>query len=220
MGKLFLAIFLGIFLFLSLSSISLAFYPRAIWPEEKVPVIHKSIVKVSYGCSGFIVEPGIVITASHCIRRGKKISVEFYDHKSGPFDVLYQGRTGTENDFAILKGNTRNLPNMILSKRKPVFLDRIWHYGYGGRPNQWATPGMYLRNECTTTGCEHYISCSIIPGDSGGPVVMYDSEEVIGVVHSSYWPAHIPVGIAVPSTLIIKKLEELKKKVKIQDEAA
>ena len=94
MRKLFFII-LGFYVVVSVSTLGLASYAKyhikevlagRSFPDNKVPTLNKAVVKINARCSGFIVEPSIIITASHCIN-GAIANVQFYDYKTKVFAV-------------------------------------------------------------------------------------------------------------------------------------
>lgn len=181
--------------------------PPLIEAADKQPIVNAAVVRVNDICSGVIVSPNYVVTAAHCIKNPLVAYIKFFDHSRKVFKVKYIGTPASPRDFAILYGDTKSLPSIPLSSRIPHFLEKLTHYGYNNHPNQWATPGMYLHYMCTSQGCEYYIACKVVPGDSGGAIVSDMTGEVVGIAYASYWPAHIGVAVMVPSEMIIEALD-------------
>lgn len=197
-----------------LALFSLGMASRVEWMRNKEIIVNKSVVQINDICSGFIVEPDIVLTASHCIRGAKEQLVEFYNHDRVKFKLFYNsGQIGNEFDYAILQGDIKGLPGLELTPRWPKHGEFIYHMGHSrGQKAQFFTPGIYDRVECTKNGCEHYVIAHIVPGDSGGALITQKDNKVFSIVHSSYWPSNIPYGIGTPIIHVINKLKELKKK--------
>lgn len=189
--------------------------------SNKKIIVHKSVVQINDVCSGFIIPNNLVLTASHCIRGINEQVVEFYDHSRAKFKILHDtNQMGNDKDYAILEGDTKDLPPLELTTRWPKHKELVYHIGYSrGQKAQFLAPGIYDRHECTSKGCEHYIVCYIVPGDSGGPLISQRDGKVFGIVHSSYWPANIPYGIGTPIQQIIEKIKELKPEKKKEEKS-
>lgn len=177
-------------------------------------VVDKRVVEINNRCSGFIVEPNLIVTASHCINGMGTQVVEFYSHKKAFFKILFDTKEiRNGNDYAILQGDTGNIKGFKLTKRIPKYKDLIYNIGYSmGLKVQFYAPGFYNRFDCSAKhGCEHYVIAQILPGDSGGPLVYKATDKVFGLVNASYWPENIPYGMGGPIIKVINKLKELNK---------
>lgn len=175
--------------------------PSIVFPMSKAPLIHKSVVHVGFGCSGFVIKRDTVLTAAHCVEHGGITLVEFYDRNKEPFKVVWRGKSNTSFDFAILKGKTYKYPPLKLAKKVPEPITAVQSLGYGGTPHQWWTPGRYLGSYKN----EWYIVCEVIPGDSGSAVIDRETQEVIGIVYAAYYPERTALATIVP-LMNIKKI--------------
>lgn len=178
----------------------------------KFPIVHKSIVRINKHCTGFIVKKSIVLTASHCLINSTKNNnlqlVVFYNQKIKYFKILYSSfNINMKNDYAILMGNTADLPALKLTAEKPRKEDEsIAHIGYSDGPTQFVTYGVYIKNDNNIDK----MALHTIPGDSGGPIMRHSDKKVFALCIGSFWPINAPYTYGVSMKNVIKTLEELK----------
>jgi hypothetical protein len=172
----------------------------------KRPIVNQSVVQIDNKCSGFIAQKNIVVTAAHCVEHTDMPIVQFYNYKIELFEVKFLGNMANGNDFAVLKGNTHDLPALQNHPKRPEFLTSIIHFGYNSSPAQWATPGKYIGVLCKNNECAHYIAARVVPGDSGGAVIIYGTNLVIGIAVESYWQYDVALSVIVPMEKIMPHL--------------
>lgn len=155
-------------------------------PSDPVAAIAKLRVGSS-GCTAAAILPRRadgrwdVLTASHCTGGiGSRGVVTLKDGRS--FNVTVQARD-TRSDltwFVSDRNDLGDLPFLKLADSDPPAGTRIWHAGYGiDRPTS-REEGVIVGGPNSDGQIEMRLSVS--SGDSGGPIMRIDTNEVIGAV--------------------------------------
>jgi len=148
-----------------------------------------SIVNRGGRGTGYILEPGVIITVAHVISRGsKEVTVFNAGNPETKYKVLYVFR---EHDIAILidkasrKLTTKSLETLgTLNKN-----DKITAVGYGIDSKLMLVAGLVGPDSLSSDNFVSYTS-PFISGMSGGPI--FDSEgKLIGLVSSGYDVFHL-----------------------------
>jgi serine protease Do len=196
-------------------------------PNEAVPVeasVAASSVYVSVGDdahgSGFVIKPGLIITAKHVVEKSDpdKLTVRMHS-RDGDFEVpakvVWTG--GGAYDVALLEADTRSVPALPMSCEKmhvgqrvlthgaPKFLVDVTTYGH--------VAGFAVDKDVLAAERDAVIvDITIYPGNSGGPVVDRDTGLVVGIANAVMLAAGggflppVPSGHAfvLPSTAICR----------------
>lgn len=180
-----------------------------------VPFEHPSVVFIRAecsACSGFVVRPGIVATASHCTRFLGEHQDVFVNGKPHVFQVISRWKGNpdfTIHDVALLKGNTEDLVPFDLAENDNEE-GPCGSLGWGGLEGP---KGPYekvalcrLSGQKTPDGML-VIMGDIDHGDSGGPVV--DSEGKVVGINEAISEFDIPVFWATPVSSLKNALKKL-----------
>lgn len=124
------------------------------------------------GCTGFVVEDDLLVTAKHC-RHPQTIPVTIQGRSvEAERLVTYDGKDGPVV-FHLPDGPYESLP---IASAKPSTGDRVYTLGYPG--------GNWSRTEGRVVGGDgvdvNYVAMRINPGNSGGPL-LNERGEVLGV---------------------------------------
>ena len=172
--------------------------------------------KVTSLGSGFVIDPsGIIVTNNHVIEEADKVTVNFVDGSTLPAEVL--GRD-PKTDIAVLKvksdkplahvnfgdADKARVGDWVLAIGNPFGLGGSLSAGIISARNRDINAGPY----------DDFIQtdAAINRGNSGGP--LFDTQgQVIGVNTAIISPSggSIGIGFAVPSSLVVPVVEQLKK---------
>ncbi len=129
-------------------------------------------------CSGeFVTSGGLVLTAKHCTADAESITVVTYDGQEYKAIVLAQSPT---QDLAVLRIDKQHTPYLPLAKSVEQG-QSIHIYGSPLRITGTYATGVVARLNGDVT----YIDCSVLPGNSGGPV-FNDDGELVGVATAGF----------------------------------
>jgi S1-C subfamily serine protease len=202
---------LALFLFTT----SLLAAPSA-YPRFDVPVEVPAVVSVGGWCTGFVAAPNVIFTAAHCVRDQKEdpfLTVTFWRGDKRVFFVAGYGEE-TDRDFAILFGDTMGVEPMKLrtSGELPAHGDLCTSIGYGGGSKlQQAVPCTFDFKEPGTGFL--IVNASVIPGDSGGPIIDLQTGEVFGIVVRTSYPFPqgfiAPIGGAEQALAVLKRAKHV-----------
>lgn len=147
-----------------------------------------AMIKVRHGnafCSGVhlgdVMKSGhsYYLTAAHCTGGlGSSVEVEMSDKKRITCRVVSRD---TKSDISICRyPATVDYPFAIVAKHLPEVGDKVWHKGFGVD-----RPGNLEKGEVTRANDERQqttFRLSVSNGDSGSPIYLEASGEIVGVV--------------------------------------
>ena len=203
--------------------------PSEVTPSEVTPVearVAASSVYVSRGGdshgSGFVIKPGLVITAEHVVKDvdPDKLTVRLHS-RDGDFEVpakvVWTG--GGAYDVALLEADTRGVPALNVSCEKMYVGQRVLTYGAPKFLTDVTTyghiAGFVVDKDVLAVERDAVVAdLTISPGNSGGPVVDRTTGNVVGIANAVMLSAGggfmppIPSGhtFVLPSTAICKML--------------
>lgn len=173
--------------------------------RSPAPFQDMAVVNIGGWCSGFVAQKDIVVTARHCIDgpfglQFQTLPVLFADQRHADFTVLASG-TGEawDEDWAILKGDTKDVIPHELAKEQPEPFTGCYSLGYGG-----GSPLQMQSNAVLDDGTEEgllRLYQEIIGGDSGSALFNADTGEVIGIVVRS--SRFAPLALSVPISKVL-----------------
>lgn len=160
------------------------------------------------GCTAWVLRQNIVITAAHCSRDGAFIipqhSAVLSDGRQSVFEAKYVGTTMSDNDIAVLVGQTRSIPSLSLAESDTLDGERCLFIGHGGLSIMQILPCVV--NEVGFMGDESLVlDAEVIPGDSGGPVIGREGK-VIGIIYAT---SEHKYGYVAPAHKIWKALKRI-----------
>lgn len=153
-----------------------------------------------YG-SGFHIGGGQFLTAEHVIREEEVISVEVDGHSYAAV-LLWEMR---DYDVALLQVVDLSHAEALEIDCSPVEAHRsgeILLHGFAGEFGEVQTHGHVLSGYSypNRRSSSFTIDATILPGQSGGPVISVDSGEVVGLsVAATRSPTNFALAVAVPS---------------------
>jgi S1-C subfamily serine protease len=170
-----------------IDQVAAAYQPTNVAPPDPrlvrmaaVRAARRSVVRLLVqGCgihegSGWVAAPGLVVTAAHTIAGGGSIIVELASGRQLPGEPVALGR---QNDIAVLR--VAGLDVRPLRTRNPSFELPVGVLGYPLNGPYSATPARLARTQWRRSrdesgshrGFRTAMRGSVLPGDSGGPVV-------------------------------------------------
>lgn len=159
--------------------------------RQVVPVINAQVVRLISDrsiCSGFIIADSYIATAKHCIGPNSNGHFEaiFSDGISESFQAVASGGPTQDDDYAILKGDTRRITPVRVAKYSPSNWSHCTFIGFGGGSQ------MALKSLCEVLGLPEAtglipLLATAIRGDSGSEV-FDDNNEVFGILVRSAFP--------------------------------
>lgn len=149
-----------------------------------------SVVKLrstANGCTAFLLERGIYITASHCFIPDLEYEIVTHDGQTSSVTLL---KRDLIRDMAIftVSGIHKNVPVKMWDEGvsgMPRLGEKLLSVGFPGYYNQnFAFEEGRLLDFQISDGVSHILSRKIsFPGESGGPVFSIRTGEVVGIVH-------------------------------------
>jgi serine protease Do len=137
-------------------------------------------------CTGFFVKPTIILTATHCVKGMKKITIKTFNNKLVFTNVI---KMDEKTDVAILQ--TENYKSKFIikpAKYKPAVGDRIYLFGFPamlqhvGKGMQvfGGTLANILKEE------KYVVDTTLYFGNSGGPM-LNSRWRYLGIVSAGYF---------------------------------
>lgn len=180
-------------------------------PEQRIPTLG----------SGLIVRAdGYIVTNHHVIEGVREIRVTFADKRVAPARLIGSDAT---SDLAVLKVEEKSLPVIPFGESKKL---RIGEFvlafgnplGMQGSVSHGIVSGKD-RKDLGIADYEDYIQtdAAINPGNSGGPLVNLDNEVVgINAAILSKSGGSQGIGLAIPSEVVKKVIDELIQKGRVE----
>lgn len=129
-------------------------------------------------CSGaFISNKGDIITAKHCVDGVKEIEVQTFDRQSYKAVIV---STSIVHDLALIHIDRRNTPYFVLAS-SITRGERITTIGSPLAITDTMSVGIVARID----GDILLVDCSVIPGNSGGPI-FNAKEELVGIASAGF----------------------------------
>lgn len=174
---------------------------------------HTGVVKLYMHpgqCTGFVVQPGVIITANHCVRdllagSNLQIDVAFSNGRHSNFSIVDHGANEITDDWAILFGDTADSEPIVADIGPIKDYSFGYHLGYGGGAVVQQSSFIVINSIDRMLN----LSAEIIPGDSGSPLML--GEYVVGIITRSAFP--FPSALAVSIARPIKALQKLYKSI-------
>jgi S1-C subfamily serine protease len=153
--------------------------------------------------SGFVLEPGVIVTNRHVVGQPREITISTWDGRS--FAARVEG-IALDADLAVIQVSSADLPVATLRTTPPERGEAIAVIGYPGGGAATITTGRVLGSTREPVLGEQVpaivVDAAVRPGNSGGPVI--DAEgRVIGVVFALAVDGN---GLAVPVDVLLERL--------------
>jgi S1-C subfamily serine protease len=180
--------------------------PAVVLLKMKIPPEHrKDAYDVAYA-SGFVVASGAwgsdVLTVQHAIDGAWDLSITVDDQRRAPARVI---ASDSKLDVALLRTPRKNLPALALGSSAHLREQVGRQIGLVGYPipDEFDDEGLGLasstfdgRLSSVRPGALE-VTLSIVPGESGAPVFIADTGEVVGVAESRF-DEERSIGFALP----------------------
>ena len=180
--------------------------PSVVLLTMKIPPENKKDQYDDGYASGFVVASGDwgsdILSVEHAIEGAWDLSVTVGNRDRVPVNVVARDAT---LDLAVLRTPRRNLPVLALgssSNLEDQLGRQVALLGYP-IPDEFDDEGLGLKTSVTTgilSSVRHQaleVTLAVIPGDSGAPVFIADTGEVIGIAESRFDDER-SIGFALP----------------------
>lgn len=166
--------------------------------------------------TGFVIEPGLILTNNHVVGEADEIKISFTeDPNEKPTDGEVTGRD-PELDIALIKVKTsRKVPSVVLGDSDAlevgeyvIAVGNPFGQGHSVTHGIISAKGRFAPDFPLATYIQ--TDAPINPGNSGGPLVNLKGE-VVGINNAIEQRAQ-GIGFAIPITLVKKVLAQLKSK--------
>lgn len=184
------------------SSSELASDARRSAYETDVPSVVPLVYPDNSGtyCTASVIAPGVLITAAHCMDGMEEQKFARIKGEAVPFQPVFIGQELSPTDFAILQGDTKDLPVLETAPEgsEPTAGQIAYFVGFAGNQIESVVPIVFFNDE---TGY-----ADGIPGDSGGPVIAHG--QLVGIIYAGApWAPHYTLFC--PLSELRAKLTEL-----------
>ncbi|HVN68374.1 MAG TPA: serine protease [Candidatus Binatia bacterium] len=180
--------------------------PSVVLISMKIPPEHKRDKYDDGYATGFVVASGDwgsdIVTAQHAIDGAWDIDVTFANRWRAPAKVI---AADAGLDLALLRTSRPNLPPVALGSSSDLQSDVGREVGLLGYPipDEFADENLGMATSLNSGRLSSIrkdaleVTLSIVPGESGAPVFIADTAEVVGVADSRFDDER-SIGFAVP----------------------
>jgi len=180
--------------------------PSVVLMKMKVPPEHRKDAYDDAYASGFVIASGSwgsdVLTAQHAIDAAWDISITDADKRSAPARVV---AADSALDVALLRTPRKNLPVLPLGSSARLSGELGRQVGLVGYPipDEFDDEGLGVASSTFDGRLSSVrpdaleVTLSIIPGESGAPVFIADTGEIVGIAESRFDDEH-GIGFALP----------------------
>jgi len=180
--------------------------PAVVLLSMKIPPEHKKDRYDDAYASGFVIASGNwgsdLLTAQHAIEGAWDVRITYANRWSAPVRVV---ASNADLDVALLRTPRRGLPAIALGGSRDLHDDVGREVGLLGYPipDEFDDEGLGLATSLGTGRLSSVrknaleVTLPVVPGESGGPVFIADTGEVIGVAESRF-DDEPSIGFALP----------------------
>lgn len=180
--------------------------PAVVLLKMKVPPEHRKDAYDEAYATGFVVASGAwgsdVLTVQHAIDDAWDLSITIGDKRRVPARVV---AADSRLDVALVRTPQKNLPAVALGSSAHLRDDLGRQVGLVGYPipDEFDDEGLGLTSSTFDGRLSSVrpealeVTLSIVPGESGGPVFIADTGEIIGIAESRF-DEERSIGFALP----------------------
>ncbi|MGC1380134.1 MAG: S1C family serine protease [Candidatus Baltobacteraceae bacterium] len=180
--------------------------PAVVLLSMKIPPEHKRDRYDDGYATGFVVRSGSwgsdIVTVQHAIEGAWDLHITIANRQRAPVRVV---AANADLDLALLRTPMRNLPTIALGSSSHLDGQIGREVGLLGYPvpDEFDDEGLGLATSVNSGRLSSVrkdsleVMLSIVPGESGAPIFIVDTGEVVGVAESRFDDEH-SIGFAVP----------------------